>query len=116
MNLRDSLIESMQDHIYHSLMQSACRRELIYVDEYLRGVGKTTALVEFANRGKLHLVVPNETMVHYILSRFDMQVPVISQNQIGKLRGRKDVYLVFDEGVDPTKLSDFKVVTGFVNR
>lgn len=115
-NLRESLIETMHDKIYDLLMESACRRKPIYVDTYFRCVGKTTALVNFANKCKLTLVVPNETQARYILSNFEMSAPVISQSQVYKLRGRKDVLIVYDEGVDPSILSDFNVVTGFNNR
>lgn len=116
MDLRANVVDYMQDRIYDCVLQSAARREFIYVDKYFRGVGKTTALVKFANHAKLYLVVPNDAVKYYILSNFDMKRPVISQHEITKLRGKKDAFVVFDEGVDPSKLSDFNVITGFVNR
>lgn len=96
-------------------MESSVKRECIYVDDFLRGIGKTTALVNFANRANLALIVPSNEHVNHIKRKFDMCVPVVSQFQTDSLIGT-NLYVVFDEGVDVKRLSNLKVVTGFLRK
>lgn len=113
-DLRSFVIETIDMYLDDLIIESAVKKEFIYVDEYLRGIGKTTAIVKFANRAKVALVVPSSAQENYIKQTFDMRVPVVSQHNVNKLRGTNWI-LVFDEGVDPKNLSGFKVVTGFLN-
>lgn len=112
-NLREYVQEKMSLWLGDLIIENAVKREYIHVDEYLRGIGKTTALVKFANIAKVALVVPQEAQARYIKMNFDMSVPVISQHQADSLRD-KNMMVVFDEGVDPKNLSDLKVATGFL--
>lgn len=113
--LRDFVRDKMEYWLENFIVECAVKRKYMYVDEYLRGIGKTKALARFANRAKLALIVSSQEQARCIEMNFMMDVPVVSQGNIASLRGR-GYSVVFDEGVDPNMLCDFHVITGFVNR
>jgi hypothetical protein len=111
MELRTAVIDTLSDKVYEVLERCAIRREVLYVDEYFRGVGKSTALVKLAKKYDLYLVTPCRAKSDYIRSHFGYE-NVISQNELFKISGKRDIFLVFDEGVDRSKLTGFNVITG----
>jgi hypothetical protein len=104
--------QNLYDMTYKILERGAVRREWIIVPSELRGVGKTSALVKLAKRYDLTIITPNVAQAEYIkkMHHYDK---VVSQHRMYELRGKK-VKLVFEEGVDLSKLDGFEVVTGFV--
>jgi len=113
MYLRDFIVSSTSNKIYELLERCAVRRDYIYIDHSLRGIGKTTALVRLAKKYDLYIVTSNKAQCRYLKSVFDFD-DSICQSELMSLRGKKDVFLIFDEGVDPSELSGFEVITGFV--
>ncbi|OME53992.1 hypothetical protein BSK59_15540 [Paenibacillus odorifer] len=110
MELRSVLIGEISNTVYNALEKCAVRSEILYTDQFIRGIGKTTALVKLAKKFDLYIVVPS--IAHIQLYDHDK---VVGQNQLDNLVGKKDVCLIFDEGVDLSKLDGFNVITGIVN-
>lgn len=115
MNLRDRILIGASDMIYEALEKCAVHRKLIYTDSLLRGVGKTTALVKLAKKYDLTIVTPRVEQRQYLKSVFNFDNS-ISQSELKRSKGKVDYPLVFDEGVDPSNLVGYEVVTGFVQR
>lgn len=107
------MIEPMFHITYQSLVKCAIRREYLHVDRYLRGIGKTSAIIAFAKDHDLYVVVSyGDVRSMWADYNYDK---IINKHHLGNLRGRDNVELVFDEGVELERLTDFKVITGIIS-
>ncbi|MED1125483.1 hypothetical protein [Bacillus atrophaeus] len=115
--LKLDLFPATKDYIKEELKKSAIIRKPISVSEYFhRGVGKTTALVEFAKEMGLVVVVSHKSTAKYLRESFKYE-SIYSQSELYGLQGTGDdlKMVVFDEGVDPASFPKQSIVlTGFV--
>lgn len=111
MNLRGELeIPLLTNQIIEALKEAAIKREPIHTDRYLRGVGKTTALIDFAIQYDFYVVVPHFAQQYIDRTGYEK---IISASDLYKFRC--DEKLVFDEGVKTSRLAGYQVITGFIN-
>lgn len=93
--------------IMERLEEGAKSHSLIYTDN-MRGIGKTSTLIEFAKKYGYSVIVRNESQAINFRKRFNYE------NIFGKLNIRGLRNLVIDEGV---KLEDYiSVITGFTEK
>lgn len=102
--IKDALIKALED--------ASKNKQLIQVHEYMRQIGKTTALIEFAKKHDYYVVTHNATIARELSLKFNYAKVTGS---LMNLRGVKGV--VVDENVDASRLYDMgiNVVTGFKN-
>jgi hypothetical protein len=110
--LRLDLGDSAVNHLVTELEKATILGEYIETNDYQRGIGKSTAIVKFARKYGLTVVVRDRAMASYFNNDLDYD-NVVSQQYAKSLRGRR---LVFDEFVDPTMLPKDSITTGFVIR
>lgn len=112
MNVNLNIISSTIPAIKEALTKGAIQRVSVETNTYQRGIGKTTALVEFAKEHGLTVVVPVPSMARDLRELHDYK-RIISTSEIE--RQRMDTKFVYDEGVHPSrfKIKD-NVVTGLV--
>lgn len=115
LDLREELKGFHKDLVKQQLVLAAEEKRYVYVDEFLRGIGKTTALIEYAREIGATIIVPNSAIATWIKSAYDVDV-VTSINLRGSIPEGKPV--VFDEGINPLNLSklNLNIKTGFVNK
>lgn len=96
------------------LIESAIRRELIDVTG-LKGIGKTRALIEFAEKFDLSVVVPK---LDRVLSLKDKYKYVNIYSEEGFFGEVSKKFIVVDEGVNVEALefAGNTVVTGFISK
>jgi hypothetical protein len=98
--------------IKQALVKGAVLREPIRTVEYQRGIGKTTALVEFAKEYDFTIIVMHRGIASNLRDYFKYD-KIISQSDIGKQP--IDTKFVYDEEVEQSKLKGLRhVVTGFI--
>ncbi|GAK42011.1 hypothetical protein TCA2_4503 [Paenibacillus sp. TCA20] len=114
-DLREALRPMMLMTIKNKLLHAAENHNYIYVDEYLRQVGKTTALIEFAKDIEGIVVVRHRSIAEALKeqSKYDRIMSVFDASVKGF---DQDTPVVFDEGVNPDMLIGLNVATGFVNK
>ncbi|URJ76408.1 hypothetical protein MF621_004115 (plasmid) [Bacillus velezensis] len=112
-----NLFPATKNYIKETLKNSAIIKEPIKVSEYFhRGVGKTTALIEFAQERDLVAVVSHKTTAKYLREKFKYK-SIYAQSELHSLRGTgEDLKMaVYDEGVNPESFpKQLIVLTGFV--
>ncbi|MED3440308.1 hypothetical protein P4393_12655 [Bacillus subtilis] len=112
-----NLFPATKDYIKEELKKSAIVRKPISVSEYYhRGVGKTTALIEFAKEMGLVAVVAHKSTAKYLRESFKYE-SIYTASDLNNLRGTGDdlKMVVYDEGVDPASFPKQSIVlTGFV--
>jgi hypothetical protein len=111
MNIDVILMNELNQALVNTLEKGAILRKLIEVNPYQRGIGKTTALIEFAKKYGVGVVVKNK-MVAKNLRDTTKYPHICSENEI--MRGMP-IKVVIDEGVDLDKLTNagLEVITGF---
>jgi hypothetical protein len=105
-----SMIANELDVLLH---RGAIKRELIITNENTRGIGKTTALVNFAKKYNLGVIVPSEHNAKRLRKEFNYEhiysyLDLISNNGLSQY--------VIDEGVEPEFVKFYygvDIVTGF---
>ncbi|MGG3800453.1 hypothetical protein [Metabacillus fastidiosus] len=101
--------------ILNCLELAAKKKEFIYTKHHQKGLGKTTALIQFAKENNYVVLVPNQTVARTLRKYFDYQG--ISNIDSSTLEGFGMV--VFDEGCTSKQIEKMKsagniVVTGFL--
>jgi predicted RNase H-like nuclease (RuvC/YqgF family) len=109
------ILKFTKDAIKEALKEASIKREFVYIGNYQRGIGKTTALIEFAKEFNFMVVVPTYIQAENCREYFGYD-KIISQYEVPNLKGAKCKF-VFDERVEPSIFNQFhlEVVTGFVN-
>jgi hypothetical protein len=95
------------------LYRGAIKRELIITSERTRRIGKTTALVNFAKKYNLGVIVHNDHIARHFRAEFNYPHIYGIDNF---LRGNSKMQYVIDEGVDPEYIKKefgVEIVTGF---
>ena len=105
-----NMIYFIKEGIKQAIIQASIKREFINVDEYMRGIGKTSALIEFAKENDLTLIVPHEATAY----RLRQEDGIKAYGQDWMPRGLDKERFVFDEGVDHTRLPAGQIATGFI--
>lgn len=104
----------LKELLEKKLIESAIRRELIDVTG-IKGIGKTSALIEFAMKFDLSVVVPE---LDSVLSLRDKYKNVNIYSEEGFFGEVSKKFIVVDEGVNVEAL-DYAgniVVTGFISK
>lgn len=112
MNTNKIFMDELNKAIVRTLEKGAILKELIEIAEFQRGIGKTTALIEFAINYNFGVVVKNKYTAKYFRESFKYPY-IFSVNEIK--RGMSPIKVVVDEGVDLNKVNEtgLEVVTGF---
>lgn len=110
MHLYEVIGDTVSKEIYRALEIQAIRGGLIKTSKHLRGLGKTTALVQFAKNYELGVVVANRSMAEYIKHELNYSNVFYEYSPYISSVGR----YVVDEGVNLSILKD-KPVTGFIS-
>lgn len=100
--------------IEQKLTESAIKRELIETRSYTRSLGKTTALINFAKKYNLGVVIVTPELYCNALQKEYDYKNIFSIRNLDNLRGTS-LEVVIDEMVDVDELlrNEIKVVTGF---
>lgn len=97
--------------IKQALIRGAIRREPVRTVEFQRGIGKTTALIKFAQEHGLVVIMPHTQIAKRLREEHNYE-GIIGQCDIG--RQPIDTKFVYDEGVDISSLKGVRhVITGF---
>lgn len=105
-------IQYFSRRLQEKLNEGAIKREFISTFG-LRSIGKTHALIIFARKFNLSVIVSNRCIADSLREKYDYKkIYTCGDN----FRGRNDLF-VFDEGVDigTLDIDVSKVVTGYVN-
>jgi hypothetical protein len=106
------LMSATKPVLKKALVDGAIKRESVEVTDRFRGLGKTSALIEFAMEYGFVVVCFHSGIAKRLRSEYGYQ-NIIGQSDIGSQR--IDSKFVHDEGVDLSRLKNLDVVTGFVN-
>jgi hypothetical protein len=111
MNLSSVFIKNLSMALRKTLSVGAVNRELVVVSEFQRAIGKTTALLNFAEDHNFIVVVKSRGIAH-----LKAVVRIVSQDEA--LRLPEGTKVVVDEGVDVNALkhSGLDVVTGYTTK
>jgi predicted AAA+ superfamily ATPase len=107
----EDFVKSTSEIVYKKLLEGAIKNENVWVYG-LRGIGKTTALIQLAKEFGFIVVVKSHILAHYLRDEFEYDYIFGEKDNITGL-GKS---IVFDEGVDYKKLKKdgYKIVTGLV--
>src|SRR5690625_4828725 len=109
MKMDNTLLKSIQEGLKNALLRSVVERELVKVPSHIRGIGKTTSLVEFAKFLETeHEVEVGVVLTHEIIAErhrnngFDR---VYGVGALSSNRGKWEKNMVvIDEGVDKAEI------------
>lgn len=104
----------LKELLEKKLTESAIRRELIDVTG-IRGIGKTSALIEFAEKFNLSVVVPKIDRVFSLKEKYKNANIYSEDGFFGEVSKK---FIVVDEGVNVEALeyAGNTVVTGFISK
>lgn len=111
MSISNILPKELNRSLVNILERGAILREFIEVNPLQRQIGKTTALIEFAKKYDVGVIVKNKTVAES-LRNLTNYPHIYAESEV---RGIPINKVVTDEGVDLDKLTDtgIKVLTGF---
>jgi len=115
--LDEKYLNSIKDVLHEKLSQGAVKRVLVD-SSFTRGIGKTTALINFAKLHGLTVFVKGREVASLLRNKFNYQ-HIFSDTQARSVRGSSSSLLcVIDEGVNSQQVKDsgFTVVTGFTDK
>ena len=105
---------NMSDIIYNKLKLASETNQLIHT-QWLRGIGKTYCLIQYAKRNNLTVLEANRNQASKI--RLYEKYDKVYSSDIPTLKGQKDIKdVVIDEGVtniQELKDNGFNIITGF---
>lgn len=100
----------LKDYLKEMLLKASVTGEIINVTGYHRGIGKSTAIVEFAKEFGLTAIVNHRNTKARLMHETGYD-KIIVQNEIG---GQPiDSRFVHDEDVDLSRFKNINIVTGF---
>ncbi|QPA33421.1 hypothetical protein [Thermaerobacillus caldiproteolyticus] len=111
LNLRTEIMPFVSNALDCLLTKAAIRRELIKTDEMLRGLGKTTALVKFAEKCGFYVVVATLNQAAVLKKTLGYMYVLTTE----ELQYYKKKPVVIDECVDKDVVQrlGFEVITGY---
>ncbi|MDO6628843.1 hypothetical protein [Bacillus thuringiensis] len=100
--IKDALVKALED--------ASKDKQLIQVHEYMRQIGKTAALIEFAKKHDYYVIVHNVAIAKELSLKFNYAKVTGSLMNLKEVKG-----VVVDETVDVTRVYDegINVITGF---
>jgi hypothetical protein len=115
----DSLTTMIREQLMQKLEEGKSRNELIYIPEGIRGIGKTTILIEFAKKYGYAVIV-------YRKNRIYNYEHIYEYGDIIRANNLLNINYVVDEGVYDSlnkskelinieQLMMFKILTGYTN-
>lgn len=112
------LIQHLTNALKDCLTENAIKGELIEVSRYVRGIGKTTALISFSKSYGFPMIVANKDVARHLIKYYYYE-NIYGQEEIQNKRAISGSFkCTIDEGVDLDKLKsknlNLTIVTGFV--
>lgn len=109
--MRLDLAPVVQNYLVEQLKMASILRDTVDTNKEMhRGIGKSTALVKFAQEFGFTVIVPTHNLKNALIEETGYE-NIIHEREIGeqKIKSR----FVHDEGVDLSRLKGLDVVTGF---
>jgi hypothetical protein len=104
------IAEAVSRGLKNSLVECSIKGQFIETHQWSRGIGKTTALVEFAKVYGFNVITNDSRNARHMRDKFNYE-KIYGQGE--SLRGLSGDFVI-DEVVDRSKLEGCKIITGFV--